>query len=125
MDKKKYLDAFAFKNTPNNPYSEWVQKRIKVIKNTFNKFDIDILLSFGEVDTKKQLFKNIWENVEFEHIVLEPSNKEIYISKSKVGKNTTIILAKFLSYEHFGYAGARDLTKYIQNHLISKKNTSV
>ncbi|MBU9713661.1 hypothetical protein [Evansella tamaricis] len=114
-----YIAAFSFKKNASRTYKEWVEKREGLIKELIYKFEIPLLLSFGGLDYKQKIFKKIYPEIIFQSVILEPSGKEIIISKDKVGVNTTIILAKFLSYEHFGLTGAHDLTRYIrENKLI-------
>jgi hypothetical protein len=117
IDTTQYLNAFT--KLENNSYFSWVKKRTSIISSILNEYDIPVLLSFGAMDEKKMLFESLQSDIVFEKTILSPSNKEIFIGNKKVGKNTTVILAEFLGYEHFGYAGARDLVKFIlQRHML-------
>jgi hypothetical protein len=117
IDTSQYMNAF--KKLEINPYFSWVEKRTSILSSILNEYDIPLLLSFGAMEEKKRLFERICPDIVFEKFILSPSNKVIYVGNKKVGKNTTVILAEFLSYERFGYAGACDLVKFItQRHMM-------
>lgn len=118
VDGKSYLKAFEFKGDPNNRYNEWVDKRITLFNHVLHEYKIPILLSFGAVKTKLTLFKKIWPEIEFKEVILEESNKKIYVSKEKVGSSTTVIATEFIDYLNLGFVGTKELVKYIKNNYM-------
>ncbi|TRZ40052.1 hypothetical protein CEQ21_03675 [Niallia circulans] len=125
INVKEYLQAFQFKGQSDNQYNGWVLKQIDLFKNILSKFKIPILLSFGDVQSKLILFQNIWPEIKFKRLVLEASNKTIYVSKEKVGSNTTVIVAEFLDYQNLGYTGTKELVKYLKEHIIESLDVIV
>lgn len=98
----------------------FTKSKFVLLNEIVKKSSVSFLLSFGSMEARKQLFEKYWEHVSFERVTLQPSNKEVYISTKKFGQHTTIILAEDLSYEHFGYPGARDLTKLMSSIGVSQ-----
>ncbi|MFM9532554.1 hypothetical protein [Lysinibacillus sp. IITD104] len=118
VDSNLYLKAFNFEGGAENPYNEWVNKRVSIFKNVLNKYHIPFLLSFGAVKSKLTLFKKIWPEIEFNEVTLEESNKTIYVSKEKVSSNTIVIATEFLDYQNLGLIGTMELVKFLKKNYM-------
>jgi|GEM_PF-4680062 hypothetical protein len=70
IDSRLYEKAFSLESNRefydgNSNYSEDAQKRLGILRNVFRTFHIPIIISLGEIQTKKRVLQHIFPEAEF------------------------------------------------------------
>lgn len=102
IDPHFYEKAFSLKyqrefRDTNTNYSEDVQKRLTIIRNVFQNFNVPIIIGLGEIQTKKRVLEKIFPEAQFSSYELKvhPTHSGLKAGFCLNGQNRSIFLLPF------------------------------